>query len=421
MRVDIFPTHDADGDALFEAVASTVRTSVPGCDIRRVDSDSPLAVLGSMMRSDVTVLDLTPADDGSHRYTAAPYPWRRAGVLAVSRSYLPVNVLPVRRGGAAVYPGSLTVDEIAEWVGEQLRDGRALRSRSPLKRLGALAGLAGDTSDDDDPWHDVDGFLSYRGTDVDAARALKRRLTDGELTDGRPQKVLMFEAGELAHPSAVLPPVLRWNVLSVISDIVRSCGRIWVVDSERYLESWWTQGELICRHYFGDDVALSVYSPETGRVVPPPERYQTVLSEAATRRMSQHFVNSHPDMMGPESVAILRDRDVLPPSHDHVFDDAFWTVPLLQCPRCSLRTGDVALDVERFLTNTWPRLYPVPERALETCERDAESLACPNGCGQLFSVERIPPAYLWFALPTGPSKSYLESWPMYSARPVGDA
>jgi len=356
------------------------------------------------------------------------YPWHLNHVLALSRSYLPVNVAPARRGGAATYPGRLSNYEIAAWVRDQVAELLVGRRRSILQRLRDVV-LPGASNAGHGPWSDVDVFISYRGSDLEAARRLKAELEAGRHHAGRKQEVVLFGPGELAHPTAVLPPILRWNVLSIISDIVHSCSEMWIVDNEKYLQSWWTQGELVCCRYFGGDVRIVVWSPETGEVTNAPTRFMTALSVEQQRQMSRAFANSHPNIIGAESVEAMRQlrSTGLQYAADEVFAERFWTVPLLECKQCSFRDdnpfgtpGPVVpqrLDPETFLTNRLPQLYRVELATLEELAGDHTKLQCPGGCSGTFAIDALPPAYFHYQLPVGPSGSHLESVPVYSATP----
>lgn len=414
MRVDVFPTLDDEGAALVEAIR---RSLPPGLEIKVVTSTQPFAVARSVLAADAVVLDLTP-DSAAPRYTAMAYPWRQDHVLAVSRSYLPLNVSPVRQGGAALYPGGMGSGAIAAWVAAQVGE-LAVRGKRPLLRR--VLGAAGVPAVSDPQPPDV--FVSYRGTDIAAARRLRAALESGEYHDGRHRRVRMFDAGQLAHPQAVLPALIRWNVLAIISDVVKAAGETWIVDTPSYLGSWFTQGELVCVPYFGGRTRLMAFDPATGRATPAPEKYLAELDEPHRRRLARYFTNSHPDLMAPESTTALRRLRPtrLPLARDDVFADEFWTVPLLQCPRCSTpEPRPAAIDVPGFLTNANPRLYAVGLDTLAACASGHTTLRCPNpdGCPQRFTVRELPPYYLWFALPVAEG-AFLGTIPAYAAVPTG--
>ncbi|MEV4805544.1 hypothetical protein AB0K18_36575 [Nonomuraea sp. NPDC049421] len=412
MRVDVFPTLDDEGAAM----AELIRGRLHGVDVREVTSTQPFAVATSMVAADAVVLDLTP-DSAAHRYTAMAYPWRQDKVLAVSRSYLPLNVSPARPGGAALYPGRRSAEEIATWVAAQVRELAGRGRPSFLQRVRGAAGMrAGARAEP------ADVFISYRGLDDKAAQALRAALEKGDHHGGRGQRVKMFDAGQLAHPEAVLPALIRWNVLAVISDVVKDARETWIVDTPHYLQSWFTQGELVCLPYFGRPGTLVAYDPASGSAGPAPEKYVAALDTTARDRLARYFANSHPDLMAPESTAALRELRPtrLPLARDEVFADAFWTVPLLQCTRCSIREPDRPdIDVAGFLINADPRLYPVALDTLAACASEQTPLRCtnPDGCPQRFTVRALPPYYLWYALPVADG-SFLGTIPAYAAVPI---
>jgi hypothetical protein len=208
----------------------------------------------------------------------------------------------------------------------------------------------------------------------------------------------------------------------VISDIVIACSEVWVVASRDYLASWWTQGELVCRLYAQGRALLRVYSPTARKVAETPASFQAALSEAQEKRLARLFANSHPSLMAPESMEAMRllRPTRLPMPNDDVFSESFWNVPLLQCVQCSLAGGvPDHLDVGSFLRNSSPRLYPVPPDELAECAGTGRDLLCPNGCGTRYTVRSLAPRYLWYPLPVGPHKAYLESVPAFQAIPAG--
>ncbi|WP_169983022.1 hypothetical protein [Microbispora sp. H10836] len=416
MKVDLFPTLDDEGAAMAELIRQSLQSLPFDLTVRVVPSTQPFALAKSVLTADAVVLDLTPHSP-AHRYTAMAYPWRHDRVLAVSRSYFPLNVSPARTGGGALYPDRLGADDIAAWVATQVRELAAQGKPSLLQRARGAVGMPKGGSS-----QRPDIFISYRGTDVRAAQALRTALENGEHHDGRRQVVRMFDAGQLAHPDAVLPALIRWNVLAIISDVVAAARETWIVDTPRYLGSWFTQGELICLPYFGKSDRLVAFDPSTGRVTPGPEKYVAELDDAAERRLARYFTNSHPNLMAPESTTVLR---ALRPTRlalarDEVFADEFWTVPLLQCPHCSTpQPRPAAIDVSGFLTNANPRLYPVDPDVLATCASGRTMLRCtnPDGCPQRFTVRELPPYYLWYGLPVADG-SFLGTIPAYAAVPA---
>ncbi|MEV4566305.1 hypothetical protein AB0K12_21285 [Nonomuraea sp. NPDC049419] len=412
MRVDVFPTLDDEGAAM----AELIRGRLHGVDVREVTSTQPFALAASMVAADAVVLDLTPGS-AAHRYTAMAYPWRQDKVLAVSRSYLPLNIEPVRPGGTAPYPGRLDPEEIAVWVAAQVRELAGRRRPSFLQRVRGLVGMTAGTHTES-----ADVFISYRGTDAEAAQALRAALEKGDHHGGRRQRVKMFDAGQLAHPEAVLPVLIRWKVLALISDVLKHARETWIVDTPRFLQSWFTQGELVCLAYFAWPGTLMAYDPARGSAGPAPEKYMATLDATGRKRLARYFVNSHPDLMAAESMAALRKLRPtrLPLTRDEAFDDEFWTLPLLQCTRCSIREPDrPGIDVAGFLTNADPRLYPVALDTLAACASEQTPLRCtnPDGCPQRFTVRALPPYYLWYALPVADG-SYLGTIPAYAAVPI---
>ncbi|MEO1065099.1 MAG: hypothetical protein AAFZ07_27095 [Actinomycetota bacterium] len=389
MRVDVLPTNDEAGAELAEAVWA----ALPGHELRLVPGNDPFSIVRSVAAADAVVLDLTPAEEGVHRYTTMAYPWRNDHVLAVSRTYLPINVWPRRRGGAAVSPGSRSVAELTDWIVGQVGSlGRHSRWR---RALGAVApGAVGG------PTSTADAFISYRRQQFAIAAELRDELGRGEHHGGRPQRVQLLEPGGLTSGSAILPPMLRWNLVSIISDLINEATEFWVVGPvDHYLGSWWTQAELLCRPYWRDRAVLRVLDPVTGEISHGHELLPAVaLGQAERKRLARLFTNSHPDMMAPERLDRMRQlrtgRGGF--ADDPVFDEEAWTVPLLECSACS-GTVEPHVDVAAFVANEHPRLHPVEPHDLERHAAAGSILACPDGCGNGYRITPLPPAYLWHA------------------------
>jgi hypothetical protein len=382
-------------------------------------SASPFAVIRSILGAEVTILDLTPGPEGTHRYVLMQFPWLDERVLVVSRTSLPFNVVPLHRGGSSLFhPATRSNPDLAAWVLQMIVGlGSGARRSFGQRMRGALWPGSDPPRVARQP--NVDVFIGYRGADAAAAKRLHDELTAGVHHGGRPQRVRWFEPGQLARSGVVMPQLLRWTVLGTINDIISSSREMWIVDSPDYLGSWWTQGELLCRSFFdrqvrippAGHVRLRRLNPKKWRIGPGPKAYQPVINAAQAQRLSHLFFDDHP-LWIPDLARILPAR--LPTGAEDEFAREFAAVPLLQCPRCSLGTPD-RIDPDAFLHNRNPRLHPVHPDDLAAAMGHGR-LPCPGQCGLSFVITPLPPAYLYYISPVGPNRTHLEPIPTYEAR-----
>jgi hypothetical protein len=85
-----------------------------------------------------------------------------------------------------------------------------------------------------------DVFLSYRGTHAQAAQ----RLVDESLQE-HGKRVRIIRTDDMSYPDEVLSLQRRWQVLRGIFDSLSAAHEFWVLWSDDYLASWWTQGEVV--------------------------------------------------------------------------------------------------------------------------------------------------------------------------------
>ncbi|MEV8313495.1 hypothetical protein AB0Q95_04915 [Streptomyces sp. NPDC059900] len=349
-------------------------------------------------------------------------------MLIVGRRYLPVNVVGTRQGGAPVYPHEQSNEAVLKWIERQLTpsDGAEpiVLPRPPWRKVVPPL-LSSQNRERARRKARRQVFLSYRGSTRKTAVKLKKQIERGDF-DGVPRSVQLYFPGELALDDEVLSPLMRWNVLSIISDAILDCEEFWVLDHPEYWRSWWTRGELATLAYFHGSV-LKLYDPVRGTVREAGPEYRMTLTEAQRRRMARFFANSHPELMGPESMEAMRGyaalglQRIVRMASDEVFSDAFWSTPLLQCAACNRGRDAVPNDLDAFLTNRYPLLHPVPAEDLVGAAERGTPLPCPNArCpGAIrYRVELTPPRYVWYPLPVGPNKTSLEVLPTYRVLPL---
>lgn len=430
ISIAVFPARNRDGHALVDACRELAEELYPGrAQVKPYIDVSAAQLLKAVAFSDVVIFDGTPEPHNEqiyHLFSGVLNDLEH--VLIVSRSYLPINVRGMRQGGAPIYPHAQTNKQIKSWLREQLAGPDALTLPRAWYEKASLGVGSYITSNRKaralaQARHQI--FLSYRGRSYAQARQLQQRIERGDFHNRASKKVLLYGPEELALADEILSPLLRWNVLSVISDVIMDCEEFWILETPDYLGSWWTRGELAIYAYFGKQARMRVYDLATSALRDAGPDYMVSLTTAQRDRMARFFTNSHPLMMAPESRETMRRlrsaglSGVMPMTNDDVFSDPFWNNPLLECKRCSYPTSAApGIDIDQFLTNQYPILRPIaPDLILEAAQ-NAAPIACPNpACSARYWVEPTLPRYLWYPLPVGPSQTALEAYPTYKIVP----
>ena len=105
------------GDGSRRGARARLSPAVQPLDLRVIWSASPFAVIRSILGAEVTILDLTPGPEGTHRYVLMQFPWLDERVLVVSRTSLPFNVVPLHGGGSSLFhPATRSNPDLAAWV-----------------------------------------------------------------------------------------------------------------------------------------------------------------------------------------------------------------------------------------------------------------------------------------------------------------
>lgn len=423
MRIDVFPTFDDAGEDLVQCIErECYHQRLADVDVRamraRWRKGGHKELLRSLAFADAVVLDLTPGSRKVHRYHFAPQLYFEPDhLLQVSRSYFAQNLRnPRRKGGGSRYPHKKSNFEIAQWIVQQLVGPNRIADRQKgwLPAIGDFVDrISAPTS-----VQRSDVFISYRANDYADASRLKRRYI------GLRKSVSLFEPGDLAHPHAVLPIWLRWQVLAEIGQDIEGCSEFVVVDSPAYRESWFTQGEvLLCA--FHEVQYVSKFDPQRNQIV------QVALDDLMTPISTDdwlkifnmlHFFDGLWDMENLAAYDLFLDPGWAS-SIDDVTENKHWRNPLLQCPNCSTSGSHPRkINAAAFFRNQHPRLYPVSEIELERHYIEGRLLECPSRhCEQLFKIEKLPPYYLHYPLPVNEDFTFLKEVPSYAAVPVVSA
>jgi hypothetical protein len=245
---------------------------------------------------------------------------------------------------------------------------------------------------------------------VEIARTEKDILAEVSPIERLPREVVLYDGEILALQNELLPPLLRWQVLAIISDDILSSTDFVVMQSDSYLGSWWTQAELFTSGYFVHRPCIHVYDVDSGQFIGRGERYQVILSEEEKDILFPFFTNTHPEMMAPESAEIYRFMKADPrwftqlePMTTQIarpqFDEYFEQMLILQCDSCTKRQWGTSVpwDFDTFINSNYPVMHPIEPERLERTVRKRELLSCPDpACKQKFVVSTPSPHYIWY-------------------------
>jgi hypothetical protein len=433
LRLTVVPTRNIAGEQLGELIRIWVAGLLRGkvnLELARTKGDIKDAIM-----SDVVILDLSAAPEGEHNYDIlARFPRYRDFMFLVSRTPVPFNVRWGVHRGIPLFPKQQTNQEIVDWLAKELPpdaldqyargwwDKVKSATRSTIQwqfweRLEAARQRV-----EKDYHKRPRTFISFRGTNVDEARELVQTMQhlENPLSAQMPREVVMYDGEILALRNEILPQLLRWQVVAIISDDIRSSSDFVLVQSDTYLRSWWTQAELFTCAYASRRPRIHVYDVNSKQFVDGVESYQFDLSEDEKDILSKFFTNAHPEMMASDSAEIYRfmqehkgemSRSLFSnPSRWWMrlpweeaarpqFSEQFEHVPLLQCDSCTTRHWGTTMpqDFRAFIHCEYPVMHFVELEQLERATRTHVPLSCPDpACGQQFVISTPPPHYVWY-------------------------
>lgn len=302
MSFTAFATRSREGIELAHGAAA--RAEALGFRAAVVEEPDALKLLSACLADDVVFFDGT-IEDG-HLYPAAGMaPSEVDHLLVGARTYLPINFIPARSGGAPEYPApyfaprldrpraAWSNEHVLRWIEEQLVE---LRARGPREKTVDLATLAA-SGDADAIARAVIGFyraseprvererrvfVSYRSRHWEAMQPFLERLRRGDLHDGAPREVEVLPPGAVVYEGELLTAMRRWQLLALVDRRIATCAEMVAYRTADYLDSWWTQGEVITLAYRrgerGSDPvpALRVFDPTTPaipRSTPPRQSF----------------------------------------------------------------------------------------------------------------------------------------------------
>ena len=423
LRLTVVPTRNNSGEQLGKLIQVWAADSLGGkvhVELAHTEKD-----IRDTLMSDIIILDLSVAPESEHNYDVlAHFPRYRDFMFLVSRTPIPFNVRWGVHRGIPLFPKQQTNQEIVAWLTKELLpntieqyargwwDKMGSTARSTIqwqmweRREAAIRRIERNN-------HRLSRtFISFRGIDLDEARKLAQSIRNSEesLSKRVPRDVVMYDGEILALQNELLPQMLRWQVQAIISDDILSSSDFVVAQSDAYLRSWWTRGELFICNYFPYKPHMHVYDVNSRQFVDEVEGYQFALSEEDRGKLSKMFTNSHPEMMAPESAEIYRFMKENPrwwtrrgPVSGWVdlpqFNEQFEQVPLLQCDSCTKRQWEtkVPRDFGTFIRCEYPVMHPIDPELLERAAQNHELFSCPEPtCKQQFFISTPPPHYVWY-------------------------
>lgn len=347
-----FALPSPDGRALADAVAQTLGPK-HGFEVTVKYGAKQDDFFQAALADDVVVADATLVGEEENNYPAFTLQQISFDhILMVSRSYVPLNLLAMQEGGIPPYPvpkqhppefaqsnqgkgyENWGNPNIIAWLDQKLAELQAPRS----DKIAYIPGETGfemlDTylpqmrlameRAEQRKRQEYQVFISYRSRYQAEVEGLVKDLKAGRLHNGQPKKALYFLPGSLAYETELVPKMRRWMLLAILDRRLASCEEFIIFNktddkdpSGNYLNSWWTQGELMTIAYrraakpmepSGDkafQIKVSLYDPST-KTLSDGEHLIPKMTEAQVARMARYYAHSDPLTLGPESTEGIR-------------------------------------------------------------------------------------------------------------------
>jgi hypothetical protein len=331
LTLTIFPAPTLLGQRLAESI-KMLGTSI-GFHVNIAKEFNQIEFLKSCLCNSVVVMDASIEEHINNVYQIATIP-TFDHLLVVSRTYLPLNFIPVRLGGAPPYPyphvnlsngqriaGFETFiwnsEEILNWLQIQLND----IQQSPLSyrltpeefsalsitNISSLHKVLDDSISGRKIIKNTDAakiFISYRGKYYQEVKKLAGSIENGDFHQGTKKSVRLFFPGELALEREILSEGRRWMVLNLLDDELRDCEELWVYQTDDYLNSWWTLGEIVVAACIGKPI--KVYCRQNNSVMEDEGSYSIKLTNPQIEKLALIRSNTHPNSMALDTNQMLR-------------------------------------------------------------------------------------------------------------------
>jgi hypothetical protein len=452
----VFPAVGASGLGLAKRIQALADDF--GYDVRIEDDITRRAGTRACYCGDVAIFDLTASTDDPGAYRALPPVYASLDhALLVSRTPLPLNLMPARPGGAPPYPFPVTEypdgtavrfpdftlyggtsqqwiaeddQSILEWLRTQLTQlsGQPSGHRLPLAPFDAPAWYASPevlafTEAATNFWLNRDpdsAFVSYRAHAYDAVLALRASAAEGQLPGVGAKSLRVISPSELAVERELLSAGRRWMVLSTLRLLMRRAPELWVYRTSDYLMSWWTLAELVlfAQNSGEKDFAhrLRIYDAASQTLSDDAGDLRIPISEQQRSLLWKFIIETSPGVSSPPMPGIGSTplRPTLPRHGSGTTDwDDFWNVVLID--RRILK-GDLAQyepTVDAFL-DAIDHMVRVDQSAIAAA--DGGTVRAADGT-RLRAALFVPRLLYTSASSTFPERQILRVLPTFYALP----
>ncbi len=280
------------------------------------------------LKMDLIIFDATREEDSNNFDIANELMKHLPYVVIISRNYLPVNLFSIIKGGYPDYTTKeLTNKEIVSFLKKNI-DSLLLKRSEEEKKIENQAKIIQNEVKKfrENKIQETNVFISFRTKYENRTNSnfpkkfkhsvgeLANRIKEGEYHPSR-KSAQYLNNGALVYDNELLTEHRRWQLLSIIdNDLIINCDEFWIYGSKDYLDSWWTQGELVVFAYvlqsgvdtkpFNNNKILKLYDPTNDTVQIIPKENHPKLSKEQIKKISRFYTNTSPNQMGVESVKI---------------------------------------------------------------------------------------------------------------------
>jgi len=284
----------------------------------------------------------------SNYFVATANPISDDRILVVSRTKLPINYVPMRSNipilgeehkekdehGVLRSKYHYTNDEIIKWVTKTLdemilekripKDPSAKITVPPFEQLSTIANQLTFTIEKNS-FDSLDymkakargkrgAFVSYRsrycyekinGWDVyKLSEYIKEKHKDNNFP------VLYYADGDISKE--FMTEQRRWEIVSFVDRRLREVKEVWIFNTVDYLDSWWTQGEILALMYIKAaspnelPEKIVLFDPNTGKIEEKGTDFIPYLSDELVLEISRYYANSDAITSGNEGMGNMR-------------------------------------------------------------------------------------------------------------------
>ena len=245
-------------------------------------------------------------------------------ILVISRTFLPLNITPVRKGGTPNRDSTLEEEDIQKWTEKQLEllketicSGKHY-NRLPLQNPDELPLYR----------EEMEDMLSKSLELAEKQEEVRRRILIsyrsryyGEIMKNMDSlfphedncDIEIIPPNILCADDEAMAPMRMWMLVGMLEEHIRTKDELWIYGTDDYLHSWWTIAELILVSYINQGerkenhkapITIRYFSFDSDRMLfeekPAPISLPVVLSETQHRKMARLLSNCRPNTMGPE-------------------------------------------------------------------------------------------------------------------------